>query len=165
MEFTAHWTSLTWCLFHTLAQQTHTPDFPIVGKELLEKIRTLCHNLACSMCTDHATEYFKTVDLDTIQTHEDLIDFFWKFHNNVNTTKEYDVTPHDIFPHDKLNIYRCFNVKQLFREIYIYFKKETIEELARSSPENPYEPYDTKYYKDLENFYDKNRNHFVVSKI
>jgi hypothetical protein len=81
------WGEPTWLLFHTLACKVKEADFPKVRSELLGNIYNICSNLPCPMCAEHAVEYMKKVNFNSIQTRKQLIDLLFTFHNEVNKKK------------------------------------------------------------------------------
>jgi Erv1 / Alr family len=86
---TMQWGEPTWFLFHTLAQKVKEDTFPEIRKELLTVITTICNNLPCPDCANHATQYINSLNLNTIQTKKDLINMLFVFHNTVNARKGY----------------------------------------------------------------------------
>ena len=83
------WGAPTWYLFHTLAEKVKDESFSIVRKELLNIIITICSNLPCPDCAGHATRYMNGVNLDSIQTKQNLKDLLFRFHNSVNSRKNF----------------------------------------------------------------------------
>lgn len=83
----ADWGTVTWKLFHTLAEKLkdeHQSHIPM----LLNQIHMICHNLPCPTCKEHAIQSFKTCHLNKIINKEQLIKFLWEFHNIVNIRKK-----------------------------------------------------------------------------
>ena len=83
------WGAPTWYLFHTLAEKVREDTFPVIRKELLNIILTICINLPCPECASHATRYLNNINFDTIVTKQDLKDMLFRFHNSVNTKKNF----------------------------------------------------------------------------
>jgi hypothetical protein len=81
------WGEPTWFLFHTLAYKVKEADFPKVRSELLGNIYNICSNLPCPICAEHAVEYMKKINFNSIQTRRQLIDLLFNFHNEVNKKK------------------------------------------------------------------------------
>lgn len=81
------WGEPTWYLFHTLAQKVKDETFPEIRQELLNIITTICNNLPCPDCANHATQYMNSLNLNVIQTKRDLINMLFQFHNVVNSRK------------------------------------------------------------------------------
>jgi len=97
-EHKMKWGEPVWFLFHTLAHKIKAEEFAIIRLELIGYIVSICQNLPCPSCTNHATEYMKKVNFNRIETKEDLKRLLFDFHNKVNKEKKYP-----IFEFDKLD--------------------------------------------------------------
>jgi hypothetical protein len=84
------WGQPTWLLLHTLAEKVREESFPIIRKELLNNILSICTNLPCPTCASHAVDYLNNIKLNTIVTKQNLKDMLYKFHNKVNEDKKYE---------------------------------------------------------------------------
>ena len=89
------WGEPTWFLFHTLAQKVKDEYFNDIKDELLNNIVTICGNLPCPACADHAMEYMKKIQPAAIRTKQDLKNMLYVFHNEVNKRKGFDTFPYD----------------------------------------------------------------------
>jgi len=89
------WAQPTWFLFHTLAEKVREESFPIIRTELLNIIYTICCNLPCPDCANHAKAYMDGVNFDSIQTREHLRIMLHRFHNTVNQRKGYPQFPYE----------------------------------------------------------------------
>ena len=78
------WGNAIWYLFHTLAyklKDEYKTEVPVLYNFILQ----ICHNLPCPDCKTHAVAYFKRVNKGYVtSSKENLINFLWKFHNDVN---------------------------------------------------------------------------------
>ena len=78
------WGNAVWLLFHTLAEKIkdeHISELPI----LVSNITIIFNNLPCPDCQQHASKTMNMVNKNAIaSSKEALIDFLWKFHNDVN---------------------------------------------------------------------------------
>lgn len=83
------WGEPTWFLFHTLAEKVKDEQFQSIRYDLLNTIVTICKNLPCPDCANHASEYMKKVDFNSIRTKQDLKLMLFQFHNVVNQKKQY----------------------------------------------------------------------------
>jgi len=83
------WGHHIWIFLHTLSVQIREDAFPVVGQELLRHIHGIVTNLPCPICSDHAKDYMKNINLAAIQTKEQLINLLFHFHNSVNQRKGY----------------------------------------------------------------------------
>ena len=85
---TISWGTITWFLFHTLAEKIKTESFDNKKHELLKLIFLICNNLPCPECQDHAKETMKNMKINMIRTKEDLQKMLWTFHNIVNKRRK-----------------------------------------------------------------------------
>jgi Erv1 / Alr family len=83
------WGKPTWYLLHMIAEKIKPEEFVNIRISLLMLIVTICSNLPCPICATHAKEYLTKNKFTSIQTRDDLKDFFYQFHNYVNTRKNY----------------------------------------------------------------------------
>lgn len=78
------WGNAVWLLFHTLAEKLkdeYVSELPI----LVSHITSICNNLPCPDCQIHAYKTMTLVNKSTITANKEaLIDFLWRFHNDVN---------------------------------------------------------------------------------
>jgi hypothetical protein len=85
------WGEPIWFLFHTLAQKVKEESFPIIRLELLNSIYSICSNLPCPICTNHAVEYLDKINFNTINSKDQMIQMLYLFHNEVNKRKNLDL--------------------------------------------------------------------------
>jgi hypothetical protein len=78
------WGGPTWLLFHTLAHKIKNDDFSKIKVELFTNIVTICRNLPCPKCANHASDYMSRISINSILTKDDLKNMLFKFHNDVN---------------------------------------------------------------------------------
>ena len=88
---TMKWGKPTWYLLHTLAEKVKDENFSSVRKDLLDIIYSICTNLPCPDCANHARVYLDGINFNTIQTKEDLKLMLFIFHNTVNKKKGYAI--------------------------------------------------------------------------
>ena len=78
------WGNAVWLLFHTLAEklkEEYKNELPI----LVAHITQICNNLPCPDCQQHASRIMAHINKAEITASKDaLIDFLWRFHNDVN---------------------------------------------------------------------------------
>ena len=79
------WGPATWSFFHTSAAKLRPEFFTTTGKALLSHIIAICNNLPCPECASHASSYMQKLNMNNIQSKEDLIKMLFVFHNQVNT--------------------------------------------------------------------------------
>jgi len=92
------WGNAMWYFIHTFSHKLkdeYKTEIPILYDFILQ----ICHNLPCPDCKNHAVAYFKRVNKTYItSSKENLINFLWKFHNDVNIRLK-----KPIFSKEKLN--------------------------------------------------------------
>jgi hypothetical protein len=81
------WGAPIWFLFHTLAQKIKDESFPIIRVNLLNNIYSICSNLPCPVCSNHAIDYLNKINFNNIQSKDELIKTLYMFHNEVNKRK------------------------------------------------------------------------------
>ena len=99
------WGEPTWILLHTLAEKVNENTFSQIRVELLNTIYSICANLPCPDCAEHATAYLNGINFRTIQTKEQLKYMLYTFHNTVNSKKGVE-----LFPIANLNKYAQMNL-------------------------------------------------------
>lgn len=88
---TMKWGKPTWFLLHTLAEKVNEDNFPTLRKDLLDIVYSICTNLPCPDCANHAKIYLDGINFNTIQTKQDLKMMLFIFHNSVNIRKGYSI--------------------------------------------------------------------------
>uniref|UniRef100_A0A6C0DV99 thiol oxidase n=1 Tax=viral metagenome TaxID=1070528 RepID=A0A6C0DV99_9ZZZZ len=81
------WGEPIWFLFHTLAHKAKEEYFERIRSDLLNHIYSICSNLPCPICSNHAMEYLNRVNFRAIMRKQDLKDLLFVFHNSVNERK------------------------------------------------------------------------------
>lgn len=89
------WGEPTWFLFHVLAEKVKEYQFANIRVELLNVVYTICSNLPCPDCANHATAYLNGINYRAIQTKEQFKQLFFVFHNIVNAKKNFPIFPRD----------------------------------------------------------------------
>ena len=104
------WGNAVWLLFHTLAEkikEEHTSELPL----LVSHITSICNNLPCPDCQEHASKTMNIVNKTAIaSSKEALIDFLWKFHNDVNKR-----TKTTYYPKESLDKYKTANTHSVVK--------------------------------------------------
>ena len=109
------WGTPTWLFFHSFAEKITENLFLNNREECLHLIETICKNLPCPYCKDHAKDYLKKHKFMEIKTKEELKMFFFKFHNNVNKRKKQK--------EESLKILEKYKTASMVN-IYLYFRQE-----------------------------------------
>lgn len=111
------WGKPTWFLFHTLAEKVNESHFLEIRSSLLDAIYSICVNLPCPKCAEHAKSHLNGINFNTIQSKEDLKLLFFDFHNLVNKRKN-----QEIFTYESLNQYKYAVTKNIIH----YFLNEFV---------------------------------------
>ena len=120
------WGPPTWFLFHTLAHKIKDEYFSKIKTEFLTNIVTICRNLPCPKCADHATEYMSKLNLSAIQTKDDLKNMLFKFHNDVNVR-----TGAPLFEYNDLNDkYNSAITINIIQNFFVFFKDKSFNVTA-----------------------------------
>lgn len=114
------WGAPTWTFLHTLVEQFKDTSFRAMRQDLFRIIFTICTNLPCPICSKHAVEYLSKINVNSIQTKQDMIHMLFAFHNEVNTRKS--VAP---FPIDGLDKYKSGNYKAIANNFIVFFQEKT----------------------------------------
>lgn len=78
------WAIPTWIFFHTLAEKINENFLKNNSANVLQIIKSICHNLPCPTCRQHATLYMSRIDINHIDSKEKIKNMFFVFHNSVN---------------------------------------------------------------------------------
>ncbi len=81
------WGEPVWFILHTLSYKIKNESFMLLRAELLKHIYTICTNLPCPDCSNHAKNYLGGINFNIIRTKSDLINMLFEFHNSVNRRK------------------------------------------------------------------------------
>jgi len=81
------WGEPTWFLFHTMAHKIKDDAFHEKRLDILNVIYTICCNLPCPDCANHAKEYLERINYRSIYSKQQLKDVLFHFHNEVNQRK------------------------------------------------------------------------------
>lgn len=112
------WGEPIWNLFHTMAEKVREEKFPAIRAELLNIIYSICLNLPCPDCANHATQFLNNNNFNRIQTKSQLREFFFRFHNEVNQRKHFP-----LFPRTELeNKYSVMNFGIVLRVFMYHFQ-------------------------------------------
>jgi len=87
------WGEPTWFFFHTLAEKVKDSEFLKIRLEIINIIISICGSLPCPLCSNHASEYMKKSNINNVRTKQDLKEYLWKFHNEVNERKGFILFP------------------------------------------------------------------------
>jgi len=111
------WGAPTWFFLHTLAEKVCEDKFQYLRKELLDIVYSICTNLPCPDCSNHAKSYLDNINFNTIQTKNDFKNMLFVFHNSVNTRKSVP-----LFTIEELNSkYSSANTANIFNAFFNYY--------------------------------------------
>jgi hypothetical protein len=114
------WGEPTWFLFHTLAEKVIDTHFSDVRAGLLNVIYSICLNLPCPKCAEHAKGHLNGINFNTIRTKEDLKMLLFDFHNLVNSRKGYA-----IYKYEDLKKYELAITKNIVHNFLIEYNKKS----------------------------------------
>jgi len=114
------WGKPTWFLFHTLAEKVIDSHFLDIRIGLLDVIYSICLNLPCPKCAEHAKEHLNGINFNTIRTKDDLKLLLFDFHNLVNIRKGYD-----IFHIEDLKKYEFAITKNVIHNFLVEYNKKS----------------------------------------
>ena len=92
------WGKPIWTFFHVSAHKMKPEYFNLIIKEYLNFIVLVCNALPCPVCSSHASDYLRSINLNNIKSKDDLINLFFTFHNSVNLRKGVQVLSREQTP-------------------------------------------------------------------
>jgi hypothetical protein len=102
------WGNAVWILFHTLAYKLK-PEYSRETVALFSHILSICNNLPCPDCQEHAGRILsRTNKAGITSSRESLIQFLFTFHNMVNKSIS---TPE--FRKEQLDMYATANTRNV----------------------------------------------------
>jgi hypothetical protein len=114
------WGAPTWTLLHTIPEKLNTDTFIKHKDNIIRLIVTICSNLPCPTCSQHASEYMKRVNFIAIKTSDDLKKMLFIFHNSVNERKGYAQYSYDNLDDRYLKL----NLVDVINEFMSHFQKK-----------------------------------------
>lgn len=114
------WGRPIWTFFHVTAEKIKPEFFGIVIREYLNYIVLICNILPCPICSQHASEYMRSINLNNIKTKDDLINLFFNFHNVVNVRKGYPVLAKNSIP-----AYNQLNTVSVIQQFMVAFEDKS----------------------------------------
>lgn len=110
---TSVWGPATWNFLHTFADKISDDFFQSNNRTIVNMIIKLFECLPCRICSTYAYNYIKHINMNNIKTKQQLIDFLFIFHNNVNSKlnkpqyKKVDLQIYSTYSLDK--VFNIFN--------------------------------------------------------
>ena len=112
------WGRPIWTFFHVMAQKMKEEYFNSIIGGFMQMITSICSVLPCPVCSKHAMEYINSVNVNNIRTKQDLINFFYTFHNVVNKRKNYPVFSREAV----ISTYENTNIYYVLKEFMFHFE-------------------------------------------
>ena len=91
------WGPAVWYLFHTLSYKLNPLYFNEIKDQLLDNFISVCSNLPCPECAEHAKQELKHLDKTKITNKKELCMYFIYFHNKVNIRNKKKIFTFDDF--------------------------------------------------------------------
>jgi hypothetical protein len=113
------WGAPTWTLLHMIPEKINYDNFVKNKDSIIRLIVTICSNLPCPTCSQHANEYMKKVNFIAIKTPEDLKKMLFVFHNSVNQQKGYAQ-----YSYDDMNKYVDLDYTTVLNEFMSHYQKK-----------------------------------------
>jgi len=149
---TMKWGEPTWFLFHTLSEKIKEESFASLKPELIQLIYSICTNLPCPDCSNHAKAYLDKINFNMIQNKEQLINMFFVFHNSVNKRKGYPLFKYDEL-HEKYSKAITVNIIQNFLHAFTQ-KNKNVHMIANDMHRKRILNTITAWFdKNIQNFY------------
>jgi hypothetical protein len=114
------WGKPTWLLFHTLAEKVFESHYFEIRPGLLDIIYSICLNLPCPKCAEHAKAHLNGMNFNTLRSKDDLKIMLMDFHNYVNSRKHYE-----IFKYEDLKQYEKAITKNIIYNFLQEFTKKS----------------------------------------
>ena len=113
------WGAPTWTFFHVLPEKLSNKNFITNKDGIIRLITTICSNLPCPSCSQHARQYMQKVNFNAINTVDDLRKMLYLFHNSVNERKKYAKFEYD----DLIAKYSNLDFNQVVNKFMFHFQK------------------------------------------
>lgn len=114
------WGKHIWTFFHTMAQKIKPEYFDLVKRKFFDFTIKICNTLPCPICSQHASEYMKSINFNNIRTKNDLIQLFHIFHNTVNARKNYEY-----FKQESMSMYETANTLVVIKNFFVAYEDKT----------------------------------------
>jgi len=114
------WGAPTWFFFHTIAEKIKPECFLDNRKSLFSLVQTICSNLPCPTCSQHAKQYIEKININSVKNKEEFAMLFCSFHNEVNARKNKPIYEYNKV-HEK---YSKANFMNIINNFMYYYKME-----------------------------------------
>lgn len=98
MSLIQEWGNAAWFIFHTLSEKLKDEyNTPNTITELRNILISICFNLPCPVCSEHAKNKINQVNLNEISSKDILKHFFYELHNTINVDLNKPIYSRDDF--------------------------------------------------------------------
>lgn len=102
---TSIWGPPTWIFVHTFASKISDDGFNSNRVHVINLINNIFYCLPCKICSSYFSSQVKKINVNSIETKQNLIDYLYYLHNNVNGKLN-----KPILDKDKLSMYNSYNL-------------------------------------------------------
>lgn len=92
------WGPPLWIFLHTISATISEEGYYAIGKQLFYFIVRIAKSLPCPDCSQHASDFLKNINPNSLVHKTDLVNMLYVFHNSVNKRK---YKPLFYYPHMK----------------------------------------------------------------
>jgi len=115
------WGPITWITFHSLCELIKEEYFEEEKQNIINLIKSMCVNLPCPYCSQHASIHLKKMNFNKIKNKNDLKMCIWTFHNVVNKHTKHSEQPVSI-----LDKYKRANLNLVLDRLFTVYKRSYI---------------------------------------
>lgn len=116
------WGEPTWYFFHTFIEKITPFRYSSIHVEIINIYETICKNLPCPLCRDHAMKYLKGNNIKGMVTRDKMKMFLFNFHNDVNVRLNKSKQPIQMLEqYKRINIIRAHQYfeQEFYKQDYI----------------------------------------------
>tara|TARA_Y100000389_G_scaffold204365_1_gene256502 strand:+ start:2680 stop:3147 length:468 start_codon:yes stop_codon:yes gene_type:complete len=114
------WGNVVWYLFHSLAEKIDENKFNNNKNIIITTTKLICSCLPCPDCSKDATNILNKINLNAIiNSKNELIKFYYDFHNNINSKLK---KPQ--FKYNDLNKYKNANFNLIYNNFIVIFSHQ-----------------------------------------
>lgn len=113
---TMSWGKPIWIFLHSVAANVNDDNFNLFKYEILQMIYMICTNLPCPTCSQHAQRYLSSVNFNSINSKQKLIEQLYLFHNSVNVRKN-----QPLYSESGLSKYNNVNIHNVILDFFKAF--------------------------------------------
>ena len=115
----SEWGPAIWYLFHTLSYKIKPENFNELKDQIIGHFISICSNLPCPECAEHASQELKHLDKSKITSKKELCMYFIYFHNKVNARTKKKIFTFDEF----VSKYNCAVTRNIISNFFIVLSK------------------------------------------